>query len=221
MSRPGICRSDRVARGWLCGYMATSPPVQIGQPPLPSETSEPADSVAQRSGLVAAYETCRPDLLRMLTARMRNAADAEDVLQDLWLRIGHAVTGPVATPRAYLMRAALNLANDLSRSGARRQRRDAEWTTLTTTQYGASSIDEEPAADRVADGRRRAAALAAAIADLPKGAGEVFRRHRLNGESHADIAKALGISKSAVEKHMAVALRHLIEALPAEAEAGR
>lgn len=157
----------------------------------------------------------------MVTARLRNAADAEDVLQDLWLRIGETDTGPVAAPRAYLMRAALNLANDFARSGARRQRRDAEWTGLRTTQHGYASVDEAPSADRVADGRRRATALAAAIAGLPMGAGEVFRRHRLMGESHAAIAAALGISRSAVEKHMAVALRHLIEALPTEAEGGQ
>ncbi|MEG8041644.1 sigma factor-like helix-turn-helix DNA-binding protein [Sphingomonas sp. LR59] len=41
----------------------------------------------------------------------------------------------------------------------------------------------------------------------------VFRRHKIVGLSHAEVAAEFGISRSAVEKHIAVALRHLRKAL--------
>ena len=53
--------------------------------------------------------------------------------------------------------------------------------------------------------------LAEAIGQLPPGAARVFKRHKLDGLSHGEVAAELGISRSAVEKHIAVALRHLRE----------
>jgi len=41
----------------------------------------------------------------------------------------------------------------------------------------------------------------------------VCRRHKLDGLSHAEVAAEFGITRSAVEKHIAVALRHLREAI--------
>ena len=51
--------------------------------------------------------------------------------------------------------------------------------------------------------------LAAAIEQLPAGAQRVLRMHKLEGLGHAEVAVQLGISKSAVEKHMAAAMAHL------------
>ncbi len=165
------------------------------------------------NGLAAAYAEHRAQLLRYLVARTRDPAEAEDILQDLWLRIGEAPSGPVASPLAYLHRAASNLLLDRVRASQRRARRDADWVDANTHSMGGETVDDSPSAEAVIDGRRRAAQLAAAIAKLPDGAGRVFRRHKIDGASHGEIAAELGITKSAVEKHMAVALRHLISSL--------
>jgi len=169
------------------------------------------------SELAAAYLQNRPSLLRFLTARTRDPAEAEEILQDLWLRISAATPGPLADPLGYLHRCALNLANDRSRARKRRIRREADWVDATTSRQASEAVDEAPSAEAVADSRQRVTQLAAAIARLPEGAGRVFRRHKLDGQSHAQIAAELGISKSAVEKHMAVALRHLLRAFDGEA----
>ncbi|WP_240198074.1 sigma factor [Novosphingobium sp. P6W] len=44
----------------------------------------------------------RPELRRFLLARRVGEADADDLLQDLFLRVETSVTGPVRFPRAYL-----------------------------------------------------------------------------------------------------------------------
>ncbi|NWM55037.1 RNA polymerase sigma factor, partial [Escherichia coli] len=70
----------------------------------------------------------RGELLRFLVARTGNPAEAEDLLQELWLRIRDATPGPVANGRAYLYRAAQNLVLDRLREARRREARDKDWS---------------------------------------------------------------------------------------------
>ncbi|WP_447410685.1 sigma factor, partial [Clostridium perfringens] len=63
-------------------------------------------------GLRGIFLEQRAALLRMLTARLGNRDDAEDVLQDMWLRLDGLSDGPVAQPAAFLYRIAANLATD-------------------------------------------------------------------------------------------------------------
>ena len=66
-------------------------------------------------GLQAIFLANQPTLLRFLTARGAGA-DAEDLLQELWLKISTAATGPVANPLSYLVRPAGNLMRDRHRA---------------------------------------------------------------------------------------------------------
>jgi RNA polymerase sigma factor (sigma-70 family) len=172
-----------------------------------------ADMDQTASGLQALAATIRPKLLRFVSARLGNAADAEDVLQELWLRLERTDSGPVVNGEAYLHKVALNLANDLVRQRSRSGARDAAWLETSAGNDVDGQADPAPSPEREVAGRHQLAKVSAAIAVLPERAGDVFRRHRLEGESHAEIAATLGISKSAVEKHMANAIRHLAEAL--------
>jgi RNA polymerase sigma-70 factor (ECF subfamily) len=61
--------------------------------------------------------------------------------------------------------------------------------------------------------REEAARLASAIANLPDGARRAFQLHKIDGLSQGEVAARLGISKSGVEKHMAVAMKYLRRAL--------
>jgi RNA polymerase sigma-70 factor (ECF subfamily) len=61
----------------------------------------------------------------------------------------------------------------------------------------------------VAAEREIVARIASAIAALPEGAAQAFRLHKIDGLSHAEVAARLGISRSGVEKHIAVAMKHL------------
>jgi RNA polymerase sigma-70 factor (ECF subfamily) len=52
-----------------------------------------------------------------------------------------------------------------------------------------------------------------ALETLPEGARRAFELHKLRGLTHGEVAAQLGISKSGVEKHMAVAMKYLRRAL--------
>lgn len=151
----------------------------------------------------------RAQLVRFFTGRTGSVAEAEDVVQEIWLHVADPMTGPIANPLAYLHRVGMNIVLDRVRAGGRRQRRDAGYVDATTAVIGTEAIDDSPSAFDAVVGRERIARLAAALSGPPEGAMRVFRRHRIDGASHAQIATELGISRSAVEKHVAVALRHL------------
>jgi RNA polymerase sigma-70 factor (ECF subfamily) len=75
------------------------------------------------AGLEAIFIANRVALLRFLRARGAGD-DAEDLLQELWLRIRNAPSGPIDQPLPYLMRAANNLMLDRHRGRVRARQRD-------------------------------------------------------------------------------------------------
>jgi DNA-directed RNA polymerase specialized sigma24 family protein len=77
------------------------------------------------SGLRAIFLEQRAMLSRLLTARLGNRDDAEDALQDMWLRIDQLADQPIAQPAAFLYRVASNLATDRRIAAARRGAREA------------------------------------------------------------------------------------------------
>ena len=148
-------------------------------------------------------------------ARSGNAADADDLLQELWIRIttlaDQAGTGPIANPRAYLFRMANNLALDGLRSRQRTMARDRGWLDVLGRAEAPPSQIADPAIS-VEDALAHAQEvrlLAEAIEALPPGAGRALRLHRLQGLKQDEVARIMGISRSGVEKHLVVALKHL------------
>ena len=75
-------------------------------------------------------------------------------------------------------------------------------------------MDEAPDAASVLSARQRLAAVIAAVQELGPQTQRVFRLHKLEGLSHSETAARLGISRSAVEKHMIAVLKHLARRLP-------
>ncbi|MEP7005155.1 MAG: sigma-70 family RNA polymerase sigma factor [Sphingomonas bacterium] len=167
---------------------------------------------SQPSGLARVYAENRGALLRFLTARLGDPAAAEDVLQDLWLRIQTIDSGPVANGKAYLYRAAQNLALDSVRTRQRGAARDSDWAALHSGP-GVEPADLSATAEAGMLAREEAAVLASAIKALPEAAGRAFRLHKLEGLPHAEVAARLGISRSGVEKHIALAMAHLRRAM--------
>ena len=159
-------------------------------------------------GLEAVFFTHRETLLRFL--RARGAGDAaEDLLQELWLKASAGVSGPIADPLAYLYRVANNLMLDRRRGELRRERRDQDWTELTGGPV--LGVSDAPSGEQVLIARERLAATEAALKELGERTELVFRRYRVEGASQRQIAGELGISLSAVEKHLQKAYRALVE----------
>jgi RNA polymerase sigma factor (sigma-70 family) len=148
---------------------------------------------------------------RFLVARTRNEGLAEDLMSELWIKARATDNDAVENAPAYLYQMANNLVLDHLREERRRAAREERWTAehIGAADHGKELPAPEPNAEETLADSEERAKLAAAIALLPDGARRVLRLHKLDGLSHGEVASLLGISKSAVEKHMAVAMAHL------------
>ena len=151
----------------------------------------------------------RDELKRFMLARQCDPADVDDLLQDLFVKLATAKTGPIANPRAYLYQMANNLLLDRRRGRQRQARRDDSWAR---SQFG-QDLREDPAAspERVAIDRNLLEQVEAALREMPDRTADILRRYRLEGQSQKVIAEQIGISLSAVEKHLQRAYRTLLE----------
>jgi RNA polymerase sigma-70 factor (ECF subfamily) len=154
------------------------------------------------------YLLNRDALIRFLRARGAGD-DAEDLLQELWLKASGAVAGPVRDPLPYLYRVANNLMLDRRRAALRQARRDHEWAAPNAGT--AEQPSNDPSSEQAVIARAELAATQQALAALGERTEAIFRRFRLDGIHQREIAAEQGISLSAVEKHLQKAYRALIE----------
>ncbi|MES2495921.1 MAG: RNA polymerase sigma factor [Pseudomonadota bacterium] len=159
------------------------------------------------TGLEAVFLSNRDRLLGFL--RAHGAGDAaEDLLQELWLKISSAPSGPIAQPLSYLYRAANNLMLDRYRSQQQATKRDHEWTEAATTVPGQS---DAPSTERRLIAREQLRLAQAALDALGERPAAIFRRHRVDGVGQRDIAAEFGVSISTVESDLRRAYRAMIE----------
>lgn len=159
-----------------------------------------------RDSLFAAFFDHQDGLKRFLLRRLGNAALAEDLTQETWLRaanVAPAATAAIDNPKSYLFRIAANLAND----HLRRARHGIEL-------QGQDDIvplfpDARPSPEQEATGRSELQHLLRAVDSLSPRAREVFILAKVHELSHAEIAARLGIAKNTVMVHMANALTQL------------
>jgi RNA polymerase sigma-70 factor (ECF subfamily) len=170
---------------------------------------------AVNAGLAALLEAERGALLRFLAARCGDAAEAEDLLQELWLKIAARPSGPVANARGYLFRMANNLVLDRARGRRRAMRRDREWADQEEPAQASIELRSDPAPDAEAGliEAQESAMVRQAVEALPPGARRALLLYRFEGRGQDEIAGIMGISRSGVEKHLALAMKHLRRAL--------
>ena len=160
--------------------------------------------------LLSTYFEQREAMRRFFLARLGPAADVEDLLQDLYLKVvGVDGTSEVREPRAYLYRLASNLMMDRWRSSRRSAARDAAWRDVAHVSGPTEDLDDAPSAETVVAGRERLAQLMTALDGLPDRTRTIFRLHKFDGLSYAEVGRSLDVSKSTVEKHMMDALKIL------------
>lgn len=166
------------------------------------------------AGLRQLCVALRGELRRFLLARRVAETDADDLLQDLFLRVETTVTGPIRSPRAYLYQMLNNMAHTWRRTETRQQARDAGWLEQGSDRPLRA---EEERADSAADpetallARDHLARVNARLDSLPERTAYVFRQYRIEGVSQKVIANELGISLSAVEKHLQRAYHAVLE----------
>jgi RNA polymerase sigma-70 factor (ECF subfamily) len=132
----------------------------------------------------------RDRIVRFL--QLRGAGDAaEDLFQDLWMRLTGRRTGPIADPLSYVMRAANNLMLDRYRSTQRSDLRDKAW--------GEAAAVPRPSAETALISREQLMLTEQAIVATGERPALVFRRFRIDGISQREIAGEMGVSLSTVE----------------------
>ncbi|WP_374468760.1 RNA polymerase sigma factor [Phenylobacterium sp.] len=164
--------------------------------------------------MLSAFLERREALLLFLAARTRSMVMAEDLVQDLYVKLRTAeVRGEVKSPAALLYKMAANLLTDQVRSRQRAARRDGQWRQETHISLGGEDVVGEPAADEVLVSKERVRLLTEAVADLPPQQQKAFRLHKLEGRSQAETADAMGVSRKMVEQHIQAAVRNLAQRL--------
>ncbi len=144
--------------------------------------------------------------LRDQIARMTRREDAEDLLHEAWIGIAERKVD-AANAAALLARSAANRGID----AYRRERRIGTATGADTMRIAETIADLHPLQDEMLIARHRLERLRLGVAQLSPRTREIFLMHRLGGRKYREIAQDLGISQSAVEKHIARAMAHLTD----------
>lgn len=144
------------------------------------------------------------------TRRNERRPEAEDAAQDVVANLLRNGDEAVVDAKAYLYGATrLRLTGELRRQSVR------ERIALDDLPEADHPQQADPEADVRAT--QLADALKRALAELPIRTQQVFLWHKLEGYTHAEIAAKLGLSHSAIEKHMRRALSHIHQRLQAYA----
>jgi RNA polymerase sigma-70 factor (TIGR02957 family) len=137
-----------------------------------------------------------------------SAADAEDVLQEVWLRWAGVDTDEVRDPRAYLVRMATRLSLNRLRTLARR-REDYVGTWLPEPVLTAPDVAQDvELADSVST------AMLLVLETLPPTERAVFVLREVFDVPYAEIAEAVEKSEPAVRQVASRARRHVEERRP-------
>jgi RNA polymerase sigma factor (sigma-70 family) len=143
-------------------------------------------------------------LMRYFRRRVRNYAEIEDMVQDVFARmVARDSTEPVEHLGGYVLKTASSVLTDWIR------RRASHAASLHEPFEPELHGDEEVDPARILGGREELQAATMVLLQLPERTRTVFILRRLEGQRFQDIAAHLGISVSAVEKHMVRAIQQL------------
>jgi RNA polymerase sigma factor (sigma-70 family) len=156
------------------------------------------------------FLAAQAELLRYATRITGDSTEAEDVMQEAWLRF-RAIAGarPLEEPHGYLVRIVRNLALDRQRKQGRENRLFVPDTTAAVG-YVPS---EEPSQQAGLEGRDELARLRKTMARLPERTRRAFEMHRFEDMKLIEIAEELGISKSVASELVIEAVEFCKKAL--------
>lgn len=160
--------------------------------------------------LYEAYLRLSPALGAFLRRRTGCDQVAQDLLQDVWLRIARADEGEgaaIANPDAFLQRIAGNLALDWLRKHSFR-------SGFYDTEADATGVaSPAPDAERVHLARRAVDYLRIVVDELPAGRRKAFLLCRGEGLTAREAGQRLGIAEKTVKHQLAAAHAHIRERL--------
>lgn len=161
------------------------------------------DNEAQRA-LAAQSDSLRRSLARYISRKVNDPSEVEDLVQEVFVRVAQrAGTADIQHLSGYLFQTARSVLADRQRRRAARM--EDHHIPFEPDTHGGQEID----AGRQLEAKAELRSAAEALLDLPERTRTIFVLRRLEGLRHREIADQLGISVSAVEKHMLRAITHL------------
>jgi RNA polymerase sigma-70 factor, ECF subfamily len=164
---------------------------------------------------VAAFTAHRPLLVGVAYRLLGSVGDAEDVVQEAWLRWARVDTDTVADPAAFLVRTVTRLALDrLRRVAARRETYVGPWlpepvlTDATRPEIGSNPADE---AERAASVSLAMLVVLETLTPLER---TVFVLHEAFGYSYSEVADILDRTPATVRQLAHRAREHVAARRP-------
>ncbi|MXP41456.1 sigma-70 family RNA polymerase sigma factor [Altererythrobacter soli] len=149
----------------------------------------------------------RPALLSFFMRRVGNRAEAEDLVQEVFVRIARSASTRMKSADAYIFQVAANLLRDR----ARREKVRADYHDEVRL---AGDVDVDPLDPyRITVAREELTVLISGIADLPEKTRRIFTLYRLENIDKRTIADCFSLSVRSVELHIQRALETLAERL--------
>jgi RNA polymerase sigma factor (sigma-70 family) len=139
--------------------------------------------------------------------RTLTAADIDDLMQEAYTRLWSAEYRHITNGRSYLFAVIRNLLVE--------QARHARIVPMERLgEIDALLIpSEEPGPDRRVSARQELDRLERIVADLPEQCRRAFQLQKFQSLSQREIAQEMNITEKTVEKHLAVALLRVLDAL--------
>jgi RNA polymerase sigma factor (sigma-70 family) len=159
--------------------------------------------------LKIAFNAHGPELNRYLRRRLGDAHTASDLVQDTFVRVIERPDTRVQDLRAYLYTIARNLMLNHRKQEARRR------TDCVPHEWLGEIAADTPSPEDAVDSRLQLERLQHMIGQLPLRTQQIFVLNRIDGLTHAEVARTLRISESAVQKHLAMAIQHVTRCLRA------
>lgn len=166
----------------------------------------------ESDALAELYDRLAPTLYAMACRMLNNEAEAEDVLQDVFLRVWEKAVSydsRLGTPIAWLIALTRNRANDRLRSVTRRSR----ILEVLSLDDEASHRTESPSPTSTAIARETVLAMQEALKRLPQDQRQAIEMAFLGGLSQSEIAtqlnQPLGTIKARIRRGMLSLRGHL------------
>jgi len=164
------------------------------------------------TGTAAEFEALRPRLLRVAYSQLGSLAEAEDVVQEAWLRLQRADREMIEDLAAWLTTVVSRLALDaLGSARVRRERYVGPW--LPDPLVDAAGGDPDPA-DRVTLDESVSLALLFVLERLSPAERTAFILHDVFDYSFDEVGDVVGRTPAAARQLASRARRHVVEQRP-------
>lgn len=165
-------------------------------------------------------ESFRGPLMAYFLRHVHDRFEAEDLTQHVFLKLHqHRTTDGINNANAFIFRIASNLLKDRHRRLVSRGREESishygdDYLDAVSNSSLPHALVENLTPERALLGKEELNRVISALEELGPRGQQVFLLYRIEKMKQAEIARQLGISISAVEKHIVKSLVHLAKKL--------